>query len=58
MIAQHSAFLSWALRHEDELPRIPRRRVKDGGFRLMLRRPEARAAVRHWWGRVLRQLGS
>jgi len=53
MISQTSAFLSWALREGRDLPRIPRRRVDEGGFTRLLRTPGARAAVAHWWGRVL-----
>ncbi|MEX0745957.1 MAG: hypothetical protein WD118_10195 [Phycisphaeraceae bacterium] len=58
MIAETSAFLSWALAREHRLPRIPRRRVSEGGFSDLLRRPEARAMVTHWWRRTLKQLGS
>ena len=58
MIAEHSAFLSWALVRHDGLPRIPRRRVSRGGFVPLLRQPGARAAVDHWWRRVLEQLGA
>jgi len=56
MIAEHSAYLSWAVHEDGALPRIPHRRIKDGGFAPLLKRPEARAAVRHWWTRVLHQL--
>ena len=58
MIAEHSAFLSWALRRHRRLPRIPRRRVSYGGFAAMLKRPGARAAVTHWWRWALKQLGA
>lgn len=57
MIAEHSAFLSWALR-QGRLPRIPRRRVSYGGFGSLMKRPGARAAVAHWWRRALEQLGA
>lgn len=53
MIAETSTFLSWALSDGRTLPRIPRRRVDLGGFAELLRRPLARAAVAHWWRRVL-----
>lgn len=56
MIAETNAFLTWAMRHGQPLPRIPRRRVAHGGFGRLLRRPGARAAVEHWWHRVLDQL--
>ncbi|MFA9476810.1 hypothetical protein ACERK3_00755 [Phycisphaerales bacterium AB-hyl4] len=56
MIAETEAFLSWALADRSQpLPRIPRRRVADGGYTELLRRPGARAAVLHWWRRVLNQ---
>ncbi|MEM1211276.1 MAG: hypothetical protein AAGI68_03160 [Planctomycetota bacterium] len=54
MIRETSAFLTWALREERDLPRIPRRRVDRGGFAELLRRSAAaRAAVQHWWSRTL-----
>lgn len=56
MIAETSAFLSWALRERANLPRIPRRRLDEGGFTALLRRPGARAAVAHWWGRILERV--
>jgi hypothetical protein len=55
MIAETNAFLSWALADGRTLPRIPRRRVDAGGFSELMRRPLARAAVAHWWRRVLKQ---
>lgn len=56
MIAETSAFLSWALREGRDLPRIPRRRVSDGGFAMLLRMPGGRAAVAGWWNRTLGRL--
>ena len=58
MIAETSAFLTWALRHGKSYPRIPRRAVKEGGFRALLNRPGARAAAEHWWHRVLDEFGA
>ncbi|MEM6853666.1 MAG: hypothetical protein AAF593_04575 [Planctomycetota bacterium] len=49
--------MSWALSEERNLPRIPRRRVDQGGFGKILDRPIARTVVRHWWGRALEKLG-
>jgi hypothetical protein len=57
MIAEHSAYLSRALHDPAVPPRIPRRAVSVGGFGPMMKRREARAAVRHWWQRVLRKFG-
>jgi len=59
MIAETSAFLSEALRSRSGTPRIPTRRVSEGGFAEILRRsPAARAAVRHWWTRALSLIDS
>ena len=53
MIAETSAFLSWALGEEQHLPRIPRRRLDQGGFTELMRRPMARIMTSHWWRRAL-----
>lgn len=56
MIAETSAWLTWALDHDLDLgriPRIPRRRVDLGGFGHLLHHPGARAAARHWWMKTL-----
>lgn len=53
MIAQTSAWLTWALSNDVAVPRIPRRSVAAGGFSDLLRLPEARAAVHHWWAMTL-----
>lgn len=55
MIAETEAFLNWALRRGD-LPRIPRRKVSDGGFTSLLRHPGARAAAARFWQRTLEKL--
>lgn len=52
MIAEHSAFLTWALAEDRGFPRIPRRRVDRGGFTELLTMPVARAAVSHFWKRI------
>lgn len=53
MIAETSAFLTWALNSGVELPRIPTRRVSDGGFDGWYARPGARAAMHRWWSRTI-----
>ena len=53
MIAETGAFITWALNHPDQVPRLPRRRVEDGGFKAILSRPGARAAVAAFWKRTL-----
>jgi hypothetical protein len=55
MIEETGVFLTWALREDRLLPRIPRRRVDQGGFTELMRGRMARIVVAHWWRRVLRQ---
>ncbi len=52
-IHQHSAFLNAALSGKITPPRIPRRRVDDGGFTDYIRRPGVRALMNNWWTRIL-----
>lgn len=52
-IAETSAFLSWALRTNQPLPRIPRRRVDRGGFAQMLKRPLGSKIIQYWWNQAL-----
>ncbi|MCC5829426.1 MAG: hypothetical protein JJU36_08260 [Phycisphaeraceae bacterium] len=53
MAEETSAFLTWALSGSHDMPRIPRRRVDEGGFGSMLKMPGARRLVYRWWLRVL-----
>ncbi len=53
MIRETEQFLSWALAKERHLPRIPRRRVDQGGFTGLLNMPHAKTIVNHWWGWAL-----
>lgn len=55
-VAETSAFLSWALSADRQLPAIPRRRVDQGGFSSMMRRPMAGKVVAHWWSQALERL--
>lgn len=55
-VAETSAFLSWALSKDRPLPRIPRRRVDQGGFGEMMRGPHARKIVVHWWSQAIERL--
>lgn len=52
-IAETNAFLTWAMRSNQKLPRIPRRRVELGGFNEMLKRPMAGKIISHWWSKAL-----
>lgn len=49
---EHSAFLTQALRTRlgVNVPRIPRRKVDDGGFDRLMQDPRGRAAAERWWG--------
>jgi len=49
----HERWLERALRAPDRVPRIPVRRVADGGFARLLARPAGRLAAARWWDRVL-----
>lgn|GEM_PF-2022215 len=53
MIAHTNRFLSRALGKGVNMPRIPRRRVDQGGFTKILKHPGARAAVAHFWHQLL-----
>ena len=53
MIRLHSGWLSRALRAGRTHPRIPVRRVRDGGFAAMMASPTGRAVARWWWQRAL-----
>ncbi|MEX0887676.1 MAG: hypothetical protein WD009_14685 [Phycisphaeraceae bacterium] len=57
MVQETSAFLTWALRTQADVPRIPCRRIDRGGFSELLKRRGARAAVAHWWVRALDRSG-
>jgi len=47
----HSSWLTSALRDTGgSLPRIPTRRVDEGGFDPIVRRPEGREWADRWWG--------
>lgn len=53
MIAETGAFITWALKHPEDVPRLPRRRVEDGGFKGFLSKPGTRALVNAFWQRTL-----
>jgi len=57
MIRETNAFLSWALAQGSGMPRIPRRRVSEGGFSGLMRLPRARAAAAAFWQRTFDRLG-
>ena len=52
-IAETNAFLSMAMRCDQSLPRIPRRRVDRGGFAELLSRPNASGIIAYWWSKTI-----
>ena len=53
MIAQSSAFLSWAMLRPRPHLRIPRRKLSEGGFQPLMRQPGGKQAVARWWLKFL-----
>ena len=47
--AEHSRFLTFALRWPSRYPRIPTKRVSDGGFERLLARRSGREWADRWW---------
>jgi hypothetical protein len=58
MIAETNAWLTWAVRSNHDIPKIPTRRVDRGGFTTMLQNEGAKSAVRHWWSNAIKRFGS
>lgn len=50
----HSRFLSAAILSAEHFPRIPVRRVDQGGFAPLMSRPRGRAAAAAWWTRAFK----
>lgn len=46
---EHGRWLARALEHPESVPRIPVRRVDEGGFSLIMQSPHGRNWARHWW---------
>lgn len=53
MVQETGAFLTWALKHPDQVPGIPKRPVNAGGFDRLMRQPGARGAINRWWDAFL-----
>lgn len=49
MVMEHARWLSWALRHRRRLPRIPVRKVSEGGFARLMATRRGRAFAADWW---------
>ncbi len=56
MIDQTSAWLTWALDTNMPAPRIPTRRVDEGGFAVLQRLPGARVVFARWWADAINNL--
>ncbi|MBX3363736.1 MAG: hypothetical protein KF866_03125 [Phycisphaeraceae bacterium] len=54
--AAHSVWLTRAFGERREYPRIPARRVDDGGFSELLATAEGRRVVEWWWEHALAQV--
>lgn len=52
----HSRWLTRALACRDRYPRIPTRRVVDGGWTELRRTPEGRLFAENWWASTLAQV--
>lgn len=52
----HSAWLTRAVREDRVYPRIPARRVDEGGFAELLSTQEGRVVVDWWWEHTLSQV--
>lgn len=52
----HEEWLTRAMRSKREYPRIPLRRVDEGGFGPMMARPEGQARAQQWWSIALDRL--
>ena len=58
MIRETEAFLNFALGEgRRRFPRVPRRRVSEGGFVRLLKQPGARRAMMRWWDKTLAMVG-
>lgn len=52
----HSRWLTEAISRPMDVPRIPTRRVADGGFDAMLSRPSGRIRAEKWWDLALQRV--
>jgi hypothetical protein len=53
MILQHARWLTWAVRENPPLARIPVRKVSEGGFAKLMSTPSGRHRAARWWERAL-----
>lgn len=55
--AEHSAWLTLAMRANGRLPRIPAKPTHSGGFNGLMSRPTGRRLAARWWTIALSRLG-
>lgn len=53
---QHEDWLTRALMTQREYPRIPIRRVDEGGFEAMMHRTDGPSKAQRWWDLALRRV--
>lgn len=53
MAMEHSAWLTRVLGSRHQPPRIPVRKVSEGGFAAMMATPSGRFRAERWWERTL-----
>ena len=58
MIAEHSPWLSRMLggRRRKRIPRIPVRKVSEGGFSKLISTPSGRYRAERWWEKTLEKI--
>ena len=56
MVRYHEQWLSAALVKGRRIPRIPTRRVEEGGYAMLLATPGGRVQAEHWWMSTLNAL--
>ncbi len=54
--AQHSAFLTFALRTTRRIPRIPRKRADEGGYSGLLKLESGQKRASQWWSVAIMKL--
>lgn len=56
MILEHTLWLNRAVRRPQQYPRIPVRRVSEGGFAGLMTRPTGRRIAFDWWKTALERV--
>jgi len=56
MIREHARWLTQAVRRPGRYPRIPVRKVADGGFARLMASREGRAVADSWWFEALERV--